>query len=365
MLLTARAEQRPYHLGRYPLEVLPRDETVIAAEAARPARPPEPAPAAATSALGKAARRYLELFHPMVDGDLAPVLAPVPDDLARRMIDLKGYGYFMNADQVGICAVPETAWCDGAERPEAAHDHAVVVLVAHGRVPEAGNPAHDWIGPDHAAAAEMRAGEIAVCLARHIRKLGFPARAHITGASTADVDRLAVLAGLAVRDGETLRNPFIEGGFAIAAVTTNYALETDLPLARAALGRRGLRYWWGIDGATSGRERNRRAKRATHLSDYPRAQARRLLRPGAARRSGGEDAGRAQPLRLQAAAYRRDDGADARDGADPGRRARCLGRHGAAFRSGGERPRAQIAQLSPGRAGHRHLRDPALCLVFA
>ncbi|MEJ2120717.1 MAG: reductive dehalogenase domain-containing protein [Alphaproteobacteria bacterium] len=285
MLLTARAEQRPYHLGRYPLEVLPRDEAVIAAEAARPARPPEPAPAAATSALGKAARRYLALFHPMVDGDLAAVRAPVPDDLARRMIDLKGYGYFMNADQVGICAVPETAWCDGADQPKAGqshgpvHDHAVVVLVAHGRVPEAGNPAHDWIGPDHAAAAEMRAGEIAVCLARHIRKLGFPARAHITGASTADVDRLAVLAGLAVRDGETLRNPFIEGGFAIAAVTTNYALETDLPLARAALKRRGLRYWWGIDGATSGRERNRRAKRATHLSDYPMEQVKRVDRP--------------------------------------------------------------------------------------
>ena len=279
MLLTAPAEQRAYHLGRYPLEVLPRDDAVAEAEAARPARPPEPAAPAPQSPLGKAARQYLELFHPMVEGDLAPGQAPVPDDLARRVIDLKGYGYFMNADQVGICAVPETAWLAGSQRPELAHGHAVVVLVAHGRIPEAGNPAREWIGADGAATAEMRAGEIAVCLARHIRRLGFPARAHIAGASTVDTERLAVLAGLAVRDGDTLCNPFIAGGFALAAITTAYALEPDRPLARQALKRPGLRYWLGINGATSGRERNRRAKRATHLSDYAMETVKRVDQP--------------------------------------------------------------------------------------
>jgi ferredoxin len=279
MLLTAAAEERAYHLGRYPLEVLPRDDAVTAAEAARP---PAAAPAPSelpSGPLGKAARQYLELFHPMVEGEMAPAQAPVPDDLARRVVDLKGYGYFMNADQVGICALPESAWLEGAARPAVAHGHAVVLLVAHGRIPEAGNPARDWIAPACGEVADMRAGEIAVCLARHIRRLGFDARAHIAGAGAVDAERLAVLAGLGVRDGETLRNPFVTGGFALAVISTAYALEADRPLALDALKPLGLRYWWGINGATSGRERNRRAKRATHLSDYPMETVKRVDAP--------------------------------------------------------------------------------------
>jgi len=299
MLLTAPAEQRAYHLGRYPLEVLPREDALTRVETARPARAPAAPPPDPRSPLGQAVRRYLELFHPLVEGEVAPRKAPVPDDLARRMVDLKGYGYFMNADQIGICAMPDAGWLVGVERPDHgadpaqgqaqsqaqnhahdhAHSHAVVILVAHGRIPEAGNPAYDWIAPDGAAAAELRAAEIAICLARHVRRLGFAARAHIAGAGAVDAERLAVLAGLAVRDGERLRNPFIKGGFALAAITTEYALEIDRPLARKALRKRGLRYWWGIRGATSGRERRRRAKRATHLSDYPMEQVKRVERP--------------------------------------------------------------------------------------
>jgi len=277
MLLTAPAEERLYHLGRYPLEVLPRDEAIQATEASRPARVADTARPAPEGPLGRAARQYLELFHPMVEGETAPELAPVPDDLARRVVDLKGYGYFMNADQVGICAVPESAWTEGAASSE--QRYAVVLLVAHGRIPEDGNPAREWIAPAAGEVADMRAGEIAVCVARHIRRLGFATRAHLVGASLVDAERLAVLSGLAVRDGENLRNPFISGRFSLAVVTTAYKLEPDLPLAVGALKPLGFRYWWGINGATSGRERKRRAKRATHLSDYPMETVKRVDKP--------------------------------------------------------------------------------------
>ncbi|MDE0941385.1 MAG: hypothetical protein OSB58_02975 [Alphaproteobacteria bacterium] len=36
MFFSTRNDQRPYHLGKYPLETLPHDDRVIAVEAARP-----------------------------------------------------------------------------------------------------------------------------------------------------------------------------------------------------------------------------------------------------------------------------------------------------------------------------------------
>ncbi|MGI9424103.1 MAG: Fe-S protein, partial [Hyphomicrobiaceae bacterium] len=70
-----------------------------------------------------------------------------------------------------------------------------------------------------------------------------------------------------------------EQRYSLAAVTTEYALDEDAPLAEDADGVNGLHYWLGINGAESGRERRRREKRATHLSRYPMEQVKRVPRP--------------------------------------------------------------------------------------
>lgn len=279
MLLKTRAEKRPYHLGTYPLEVLPRDPDIAVGEARRP---PVAAPAYSSAPRGPLARtlrEYLQLFADNAVREPAAARAPVPDDPHRRMVDVKGYAYFMNASQVGICRVPEKAWCSDGARIDG-HTHAVVLLLAHGRVPEADNPGRAWIEPAVSEAADCRIGGIAVCLAGHIAQLGWSAEPHVMGAGSVDAERLAVLAGLAVRDGGSggLRNPFVDG-FSLAVVTTDYALETDRPLATSAVDARGPSYWLGINGATSGRERNRRASRATHLGDHPMETVKRVERP--------------------------------------------------------------------------------------
>ena len=301
MLFRTAADKRPFHLGTYPLDSLPRDAALGRAEAERPqtGKPagPGPAPhgALAQTALAKTAHHYRGLFAEFAQGEVAPVRAPVPDDLGARVIDIKGYGYFMDASQVGVCRMPEAAWLSRTESENsdtasagpgeleragpAAQGFAIVLLVAHGRVPEPDNLARGWIAPAVEEIADMRVAEIAVCVAGHIRQMGFAARAHFNGECEADLERLAVLAGLAVRDGETLRNPFIEGGFALAAITTEYELSVDAPLARKTARAKGLRYWRGINGAMSGRERNRRAKRATHLGPFPMETVRRVDRP--------------------------------------------------------------------------------------
>jgi len=232
--------------------------------------------------LAKALRDYLDIFADNAVTEPAAARAPVPEDPHRRMIDVKGYSYFMNASQVGISRMQANAWCqgcDGAKIP-VGHEYAVVLLLAHGRVPETGNPARPWIEPALQEAADSRVGGIAVCLAGHISQLGWSATPHVIGAGSVDAERLAVLAGLAVRDPKNgmLRNPFVDA-FSLAVVTTDYALESDEPLAVLALRARGLSYWFGINGATSGRERNRRAKRATYLGDYPMETVKRVDRP--------------------------------------------------------------------------------------
>ena len=39
----------------------------------------------------------------------------------------------MDASQVGICEIPDNAWCDGVT-PTAGHRFAVVLLLEHGRL---------------------------------------------------------------------------------------------------------------------------------------------------------------------------------------------------------------------------------------
>jgi reductive dehalogenase len=125
----------------------------------------------------------------------------------------------------------------------------------------------------------MRAAEIAACLAGHIRQMGWSARMHIAGDARLDAGRLAVLAGLAVRRGERFVNPYVGRDFALAVVSTDYQLAADQPLAEAALHAKGLRYWWGVNGAQSGRERRRRARRPSHESRYPMETVKRIDRP--------------------------------------------------------------------------------------
>jgi hypothetical protein len=271
MLVYPRSRNRPFHHGPFPLETLPRDDAIIAAESDRPPSRPVHIPRE-EGLLVAASDHYSEIYSQFSEGDAAPAKAPVPDDLERRAVDLKGAAYFMDASQVGICRIPDNAWLEGAERAEhdhAPHDHAVVILVEHGRVPEPDNLAHAWVAPSVHPASNMRAAEIAGLVAGHIRTMGWTANTHFDGNQALDIERLAVLAGLVVRQGESIVNPYLDKRFSLAVVSTEYAAAIDPPLAVSALKAKGFRYWLGQNGAPSGRERNRRAKRRSDLGPYP------------------------------------------------------------------------------------------------
>ncbi len=281
MLLYPQSRDRPYHFGPFPVESLPVDAGIAAVESARPVRIADAGARDKHGPLSEAVEHYRQIFEGFVDGKVAPEQAPVPNDLLQRAVELKGAAYFLDAAQAGICEVPDNAWLAGKDH--AAHRFALVIAVEKPRLPEPDNPARGWIAPATDLIADMRAAEIAVCLAGHIRMMGFAARAHIAGNTLLDRDRMAVLAGIAVRDAdEQPRHPYLGRDIVFAVVSTDYALPSDLPLARDVLRsglKRRLSVWWGKNGAQSGRERNRRRRRATHLSRYPMEQVKRIDRP--------------------------------------------------------------------------------------
>ena len=287
-LLRDAAVNRGVELGPYPLEALPTDAAIYAREAGRPSISRTQANPFFTatndtknqSELTQAVRDHLGYYRPFLTGERAILRAPIPDDLALRTREIKGAAYYLDASHVGICKLPETAWCTDATHkdPVADSTHAIVVLVAHGRAQQPGTLAADWLGSAAGDVARLRAMEIVACVAGHIRTLGFAARAQIAGETDLDLNRLAVMAGIAQRQSnDTLTTPFL-ANFELAVICTNYALATDEPLATNARPS-ALRHWLGINGATSGREHNRINKRPTHYSRYPMEQLERVERP--------------------------------------------------------------------------------------
>ena len=272
MFIRERSHQRPVQLGSYPLEALRRDPAIIDIEAARPHCEPEPS-SEPVNDLARTARDYIAYFNAYASGEASPVRAPVPDDRKRRTDEILGAAYYLDATHAGVCAMPAQAWHKGADQ---AHSHAIVILIAFGRDIEADNLAHEWVNGAQADIARMRALEIAVCLAGHIRILGFEATTHCTEQGQVDLERLAILAGVARRNADNqLASPFVGTRFSLAVVTTSYELTTDLPLAADA-NVQGFRHWIGINGATSGREHKRQARRKSHLSRYPMEQVKRV-----------------------------------------------------------------------------------------
>jgi ferredoxin len=260
-------KSRPYHLGPYPLEHIARDARIFETEAAAPRSEPPADAARASGRFAAALGKYHDIFHALRADEPAPAKAPVPDDLSRRAIDIKGAAYFLDASQVGICELSENCWLEGST--PLPHSHAIVILVEHPRTPEDGSLASTWVTDSVGDMAAFRAYEIGISVANQVQAMGFSAVAHDRRYGDVDLDRLAVMAGLAYRQGEDAINPYVDHRFSTCVVTSDYALASDLPLSpRAARRAKGVAYFLGLGGATSGLERWRQNKRPTHLSKF-------------------------------------------------------------------------------------------------
>ncbi len=269
-------KDRPVHLGPYPLEHLRRMEEPISVSADLEARQPSDSRIAPSTSALPAISEYLDLFHSLLHGPIASELAPISADPLERANNLKASAYFLDASLVGVCRItPEV----GAGIPPN-HTHALVYLVEFGREPWPGDPGEPWIAGSNAIRTDMRAAEIAAVLAGYVRWMGFDAMGHVHGATSVCLEALSIRAGLARAELGQLVAPFLHRGFRIGAVTCDYELAEDLPLASNGslepddpslqLGKVGTRpAWWSSE----------QDKRPLHLGRYPMERIARVNEP--------------------------------------------------------------------------------------
>ncbi len=263
---------RPAHLGPYPLEKLERLREIPNLEALAP-RPGLRFVSRDPLSIIPAMGQYQAMLDLLRQGPVKPEPARIPDDPGARARHLKGFGYYCDAGQVGICAIPEAAWrASRLENPDTArlseriakaqvktlaagveavmaglkeaastppgpcenHRSALVFLYEYPRDPGPREAGAAWIQAAQAHRACLRGAETAVVLASYLRLLGHDARAHTMAASDVHLERLAVAAGLAwIEDGRAV-NPFHGRRFGLAAVTTEMALAPDAALKPGA-----------------------------------------------------------------------------------------------------------------------------------
>ncbi|HUQ76922.1 MAG TPA: reductive dehalogenase [Burkholderiales bacterium] len=259
--------RRPVHLGRFPLERLPRaplsEEALQAVKDLRATSLPE-------NALARICREYCAIYERFRGGAPAPEKAPYFEAPQDRANELKSMALFFDATLVATSAIPAAAWL-GA--PLAGHTHAVVLLAEYADLVERGNPVYDLIKESDGAAAKLRATEVGVVLSAYIRQLGFSATAHTPAVSDVSLRVLALAAGLIRKNMEA---PFIGRRFALAAVTTDMQLAVDLPLAEKSAFDGGAAWWLGTGGTETWWNRWAQRRRPGEWGRYPMEKVKRV-----------------------------------------------------------------------------------------
>ncbi|NOX52710.1 MAG: 4Fe-4S dicluster domain-containing protein [Gammaproteobacteria bacterium] len=269
MLFRDRAHLRGVEAGPYPLESLTTDASVNPFVGA--VIPQHTAAIKVDTPLATAVRKYANILAQCSNSPPAQ-RAEINADLVARTREIKGAAYYLDAAQTGICEIPQKAWLQ-QQQPLT---HAIVILVEFGRSIEANNLAQQWLRGAEYDVAQMRALEIGVSIMGHVRALGFNAQCHYPEHTQLHLDGLAILAG--VTQATTGLNPFIGDRYAQLVIATDYVLATDTPLAHNTRVN-PIRHYFGINGARSGREVQRRRQRASHMSRYPMEQVTRVNKP--------------------------------------------------------------------------------------
>jgi reductive dehalogenase len=167
--------------------------------------------------------------------EVYPHQAPIPKDPAAQSRHVKALGYFLRADCVGVCELPQYAVyeSDRKERPvELDHKYAIVILVDQGWRTFNGALGSDWISGAQSFKSYATSGFIATIMANYIRRLGYEAEPHFDTHYKVVMPPLVLLSGLGEmsRFGNTVINPFLGPRFKASAVTTNLPLEPGKPI---------------------------------------------------------------------------------------------------------------------------------------
>ena len=191
-------QNRPWHLGRYPMETIPRSDkptTLILADEVRrvpvrqnffhraragdlgPRTLKEVQRFVVKAPHGRASLEVLQRLSGLRDGEVATGRAPGLEDPERNRDAVKALTNFLGADMTGVCEIPEYAWyshrADGTEIvPD--HKNAIVFAIDQGRETMEGASGDDWISGAQSMRAYLRGALIGATLPRTCAALATP-----------------------------------------------------------------------------------------------------------------------------------------------------------------------------------------------
>jgi ferredoxin-NADP reductase/ferredoxin len=187
------------------------------------------------SPIGACARRALGALLLLQFGEARGPVHPSTADAARNAANLKAASYWLGADAVGLCAVPEWAYYshDAGGNPMAAyHANAINLLLDQGHETMEGASGDDWISVAQSMRAYLRFSLMGGVIAEQVRRLGYGARVHSVLDGDVLQPPLLLLSGLGEvsRIGEVILNPFLGPRLKSGTVTTDLPMAADLPV---------------------------------------------------------------------------------------------------------------------------------------
>ena len=185
-------------------------------------------------AIGAAENFMVNHLGSIADGETNTQKAQIPDNPAILSQHIKRLGYFLRADIVGICELPQYAVYSHNARGKPIdnhHKYAIIVVTDQDYATMHGSTGRDWISGAQSFRGYSNNGFITTMMADYIRRLGYPARAHFHASYQVLIPPLLLLSGIGEmsRSGCIL-NPFLGLRFKAGAVTTDLPLLPDKPI---------------------------------------------------------------------------------------------------------------------------------------
>ena len=155
--------------------------------------------------------------------------APLPDDPRILARHVKSLGYFLGADMIGICTLPESVIF--TEETDCDYKYAIVLLNVKQAYITRQSYGREWIDDPCSFQAYQRCACQAQVMTSYLRRIGWRADSSIIGKYPTLMPQLVIEAGL----GEESRigialNPFVGASFKVSAVLTDLPLECDKPI---------------------------------------------------------------------------------------------------------------------------------------
>lgn len=241
-------------LGPYPLEKLPRVDVATTRPTAKTRQrhlSETPFMRAARGDYGKAVKeggaRFMNrepILSAMTDVHfhlarypLPPVAsekAALPEDPLVITRHIKSLAYFLGADMVGVCRLPQSsvyATDEKGDPVEADYKYAIVVLNVKDTNTVRASYGREWIDDPVSFQVYQECALQCMNIASYILRLGYPAFPSVVGTYKNLITPLIIESGL----GENSRlgialNPFVGASFKAAAVLTDLPLVPDKPI---------------------------------------------------------------------------------------------------------------------------------------